>query len=193
MSHPRATGAGPRRSEHFEGGGLRRALLDIGVQSSSWKGNAAGFDLLVQSEKLLSQLALKSRQNTLGLATSHLGEEEVQTLALPLPGKRSVDSFYSLLPSGGSPAEGPATQRAMAGGLPNQSVVFHPRSTAPCPTLLTCMYPSPVPALTRLPSGAYCLHSVHSSLCLLRPSLLTGIPGYGQGGALFIIFKPIYW
>lgn len=74
--------------DHFVGGGLWRPLLDIGAQIATGS-ETAGFTLLIQIEKLLSQLLLKSRQKTLGVAT-RLGEEEVQIRTLLLPGRRSV-------------------------------------------------------------------------------------------------------
>lgn len=45
-SHPKSDESWTWGSEHFQGGGLGRPLLDIGVQSSSQKGEAAGLALL---------------------------------------------------------------------------------------------------------------------------------------------------
>jgi hypothetical protein len=58
------------------------------------------------------------------------------------------------------------------------------------PTHTPTRLPSPGPApLTS--QGPYCLHSVHSSLCLC-PSLLAGIPSCQLGRALFVFLKHIY-
>lgn len=154
--------------DHFVGGGLWRPLLDIGAQSATGS-EAAGFTLLIQIEKLLSQLLLKSRQKTLGVAT-RLGEEEVQIRTLLLPGRRSVDTD---LPPGGSQWTYHWTcHTASFGGI------LDARSTN---LLFVALGPGPPPHVPNLyapftwlsphyfPQGPYCLHSVHNSLCLSVP------------------------
>lgn len=77
-------------------------------------------------------------------------EEEVQILVLLLPGKRSVDSFYSLLPPGGSQWTyhrtcHPASFGGVLDARRTNLLLFRPGPTALFPTLLTVCSPHHTP------------------------------------------------
>lgn len=154
--------------DHFVGGGFWRPLLDIGAQIATGS-ETAGFTLLIQTEKLLGQLLLKSRQKTLGVAT-RLGEEEVQIRTLLLPGRRSVDTD---LPPGGSQWTYRRTcHTASFGGILDArrtNLLFVPQGPGPPPHVPNLYAPFTWLSPHHFPQGPYCLHSVHSSLCLSVP------------------------
>lgn len=158
-----SSGQGP---EHFVGDGLWRPLLDIGAQSSSGS-ETAGFTLLSQLEKLLSQLVLKSR-----CGHSPWGGRGTDPCSAASR-KKISRQFLLLLPPGGSPWTYRRTcHTASFGGLLDArrtNLLFFVLGPRPPPHVPNLYAPFTWLSPHSFPQGPYCLHSVHNSLCLSVP------------------------